>query len=151
MPAPPAHTTTRDSSNKLASWTWYLFKLGFGLFSLTFTWITISYKNGFFLKNDTDEEKQELIAGNTHSGYRHYTADSAQPKRNTGALIANLFLASSMLSSQPRQGQTFTMSSMRRPMPLPHRMLLSSSMGSLIRICCGNISFKRQHCNSPTP
>lgn len=42
---------------------WFSFKLGFGLFSLAVTWVTIVLKNGVFQPKDTDEEKEELAAG----------------------------------------------------------------------------------------
>jgi apolipoprotein N-acyltransferase len=62
MPPSPALTTNKSSS-KLASLAWFVFKLGFGLFSLTFTWVTVAWKNGVFQPKDTDEEKKELEAG----------------------------------------------------------------------------------------
>ncbi|KAF3006602.1 hypothetical protein E8E13_007257 [Curvularia kusanoi] len=60
MPPSPALTTPKGPGSTLGSCAWYLFKLGFGLFCLAFTWITISWKNGFFPPKDTDEEKREL-------------------------------------------------------------------------------------------
>lgn len=62
MPHSPA-LTTKKSSSKLESLAWSGFKLGFGLFSLAVTWVTIVFKNGIFQAKDTDEEKQELAAG----------------------------------------------------------------------------------------
>jgi hypothetical protein len=62
MPPSPA-LTTQKSSSKLASLAWFTFKLGFGLFCLAFTWVTIAWKNGVFQPKDTDEEKKELETG----------------------------------------------------------------------------------------
>lgn len=60
---PPTAPTTKKPTNKLASLAWFLFKLGFGLFSLGFTWVTVAWKNGVVQPQDTDEEKKELEAG----------------------------------------------------------------------------------------
>jgi hypothetical protein len=62
MPPSPA-LTTKKSSSRLASLAWFVFKLGFGLFSLGFTWVTVAWKNGVFQPVDTDEEKKELQTG----------------------------------------------------------------------------------------
>lgn len=62
MPPSPALTTQKPSS-KLTSFAWFTFKLGFGLFCLAFTWVTIAWKNGVFQPKDTDEEKKELEIG----------------------------------------------------------------------------------------
>ncbi|KAJ4337993.1 hypothetical protein N0V87_004341 [Didymella glomerata] len=59
MPPSPALTKKKPSS-RLASLAWFVFKLGFGLFSLGFTWVTVAWKNGVFQPADTDEEKKEL-------------------------------------------------------------------------------------------
>ncbi|KAH6633572.1 Alpha/Beta hydrolase protein [Boeremia exigua] len=61
MPPSPA-PTTKKSSSKLASLAWFVFKLGFGLFSLASTWIAVALKNGVFQPQDTEEEKLELAA-----------------------------------------------------------------------------------------
>ena len=85
MPAPPALTMPKASSGKLANWSWYLFKLGFGLFSLAFTWITISWKIGFFPPKDTDEEKRELAAGALYMYGRE--VDGALTRRSPGTIL----------------------------------------------------------------
>ncbi|KAF1925575.1 alpha/beta-hydrolase [Didymella exigua CBS 183.55] len=61
MPPSPA-LTTKKSSGKLASLAWLVFKLGFGLFSLGYTWVTVAWKNGVLQPRDTAEEKKELEA-----------------------------------------------------------------------------------------
>lgn len=74
MPPSPASATKKPRSG-LASLAWFAFKLGFGLFSLAFTWITIAWKNGVFQPKDTDEEKNELEAGTFTQD--HGTIDAA--------------------------------------------------------------------------
>ncbi|KAL6704097.1 hypothetical protein ACN47E_008760 [Coniothyrium glycines] len=54
-----------DPSNRkssLASTAWYIFRLGFGLFSLLGLWLSVAVKNGELRARDTEEEKQELAA-----------------------------------------------------------------------------------------
>lgn len=74
MPPSPALTQKRPSS-RLATLAWFVFKLGFGLFSLGFTWVTVAWANGVFQPADTDEEKKELQIGTPFALQQHSRRD----------------------------------------------------------------------------